>query len=298
MIISRSRINYLWYLLTWVVLLSFTVIIYHFITESHILRLDPSTWTIFDNAYKTLRGLLIIAIIANLVSLTFREIKYGFWSDHLFIRKFLPTIKFIVILLIWIIGGFIVLENLQIDTSKLLTWAGIWWAIFALASKDIIANLLWSLSIILSKTFEIGDTIKIKGIEGIVEEINLNYTKIMSIEWKVVYIPNRTLNTESLENLTRRRFYLYTYKIPFKKNIGDPDKVHDMLMLIEGKIGEYSPIEIQIHSEIPNATDFVYIFEVKVPEQNDDFDREIREFLIPYIFMKDIKALKIDTSIT
>ena len=78
MIISRSRINYLWYLLTWVLLLSFTVIIYHFITESHILRLDPSTWTIFDNAYKTLRGLLIIAIIANIVSLTFREIKYGF----------------------------------------------------------------------------------------------------------------------------------------------------------------------------------------------------------------------------
>lgn len=195
-------------------------------------------------------------------------------------------------------GGFLILENLQFDTSKLLTWAGIGWAIFALASKDIIANLLWSLSIILSKTFEIGDTIKIKGIEGIVEEINLNYTKIMSTEWKVVYIPNRTLNTENLENLTRRRFYLYTYRVPFKKNIGDPDKIQDMLMLIEWKIGEYSPIETEIRTEIPNATDFVYIFEVKIPEKNDDFDKEIREFLIPYIFMKDTKVVKIDPSIT
>lgn len=292
--ISRSRINYLWYLLSWIILLSFTVIVYHFVTESHILRLDPSTWTLIDNAYKTLRGLLITAIIANLVSLTIREIKYGFWSDQLFIRKFLPTIKFIIILMIWIISSFLILENLQIDTSKLLTGAWIWWAIFALASKDIIANLLGSLSIILSKTFEIGDTIKIKGIEGIVEEINLNYTKVMSTEGKVVYIPNRTLNTENLENLTRRRFYLYIYKVPFKKNIGDPDKVHDMLMFIEWKIWEYSPIEIEIKSEIPNATDFVYIFEVKVPEENDDFDKEIREFLIPYIFMKDIKALKIE----
>ena len=67
-----------------------------------------------------------------------------------------------------------------------------------------------------------------------------------------------------------------------------------MLMLIEWKIWEYSPIEIEIKSEIPNATDFAYIFEVKVPEKNDDFDKEIREFLIPYIFMKDIKALKIE----
>lgn len=286
MISSRSRIAYLWYLLTWVILLSFVVITYHLITESDIFRLSPGTWNIVDNAYTTLRWLLVTAIIANLVSLWMREIKYGFWGDHLFIRKFLPTIKFIVILLIWIIGWFIILENLHIDTSKLLTGAWIWWAIFALASKDIIANLLGSLSIILSKTFEIGDTIKIKWIEGIVEEINLNYTKVMSNEWKVIYIPNRTLNTESLENLTRRRLYLYTYRVPFKKTIGEPEKIKDMLMYIEWKMSEYSPIGIEIKTEIPNANDFVYIFEVKIPEENEEFDREIREFLIPYIFPK------------
>jgi small-conductance mechanosensitive channel len=142
------------------------------------------------------------------------------------------------------------------------------------------------MSIIMSKTFEIGDTIRIKGIEGIVEEINLNYTKIMDVEGKVIYMPNRTINMECLENLTRRRFYLYTYKVPFRKGSGDPDKIRDTLMFIEGKIGEYAPIEIEIKTEIPNANDFVYVFEVKVPEENDDFDKEIREFLIPYIFPK------------
>jgi small-conductance mechanosensitive channel len=100
----------------------------------------------------------------------------------------------------------------------------------------------------------------------------------------VVYIPNRTLNTENLENLTRRRFCLYSYKVPLKKTIGDPEKVRDILMLIEGKIGEYSPIDIEVKTEIPNANDFVYIFEVKVPEENDEFDRDMRSFLIPYIF--------------
>jgi small-conductance mechanosensitive channel len=112
----------------------------------------------------------------------------------------------------------------------------------------------------------------------------------MSTEGKVVYIPNRTLNTENLENITRRRFYLYSYKVPFKKTIGDPEKIKDMLMLIEGKISEYSPIAVEVKTEIPNANDFVYIFEVKVPEENTDFDKEIREFLIPYIFPKEIKT--------
>ncbi len=106
----------------------------------------------------------------------------------------------------------------------------------------------------------------------------------MSIEGKVVYIPNRILMMEQLENLTRRRFYTYIFRIPFKKAIGSPTDVHDILMLIEWKIGEYSPMSIDITSEIPNANDFVYIFTVKIPEESEEFDREIREFLIPYIF--------------
>ena len=106
----------------------------------------------------------------------------------------------------------------------------------------------------------------------------------MDINGKVVFIPNRTLNTENLENLTRRRFFVYTYKVPFKKGIGDADKIKDSIMFIEGKIGEYAPISITITTEIPNANDFVYVFEVKVPEADEEFDKEIQEFLIPFIF--------------
>lgn len=46
-------------------------------------------------------------------------------------------------------------------------------------------------------------------------------------------------------------------------------------------------MSIDITSEIPNANDFVYIFTVKIPEESEEFDREIREFLIPYIFPKE-----------
>ncbi len=136
----------------------------------------------------------------------------------------------------------------------------------------------------MSKTFEIGETIRVKNLEGIVEEINLNYTKIMSDEGKVVFMPNRALNTEQIENLSRRRFYVYIFKIPFKKACGDPDSVSDTLMLIEWKIMEYAPISVDITTEIPNATDFVYSIKVDMPEKNEDFSREMRNFLIPFIF--------------
>ena len=112
----------------------------------------------------------------------------------------------------------------------------------------------------------------------------MNYTKIMSSEGRVVYIPNRSLSTEQIENLTRRRFFVYTYRVPFKKTLGDPKEVKNILSIIEGKLSEYAPIEIKITTEIPNANDFVYVFTVKVPEEDDEYDKEIREFLVPFIF--------------
>jgi hypothetical protein len=62
-----------------------------------------------------------------------------------------------------------------------------------------------------------------------------------------------------------------------------------MLMMIEWKISEYDPIDISISTEIPNANDFVYLFEVQMPEENKDFEREVRDYLVPFIFPKEIK---------
>ena len=288
-VVMKNRINHLWYFLSWIICLSFVVIIYHTLIESDIFAHDPSGLVYLDHGFIILRDLFVILMVTNIVSLIFHEIRYYFSMEHLMVRKFLPTIRFVVLFCIWVLWGFITLEEIGVNTSGLLAWAGIGWVIFALASKDLIANLLGSLSIIMSKTFEIGETIRVKWVEGIVEEINLNYTKIMSDEGKVIFMPNRVLNTEQIENLSRRRFYIHTFKVPFKKSGGDPDFIRDTLMLIEWKINEYAPMEIEIKSEIPNATDFVYIFNVTLPEENEEFETEIRNYLISYIFPRESK---------
>jgi len=43
-------------------------------------------------------------------------------------------------------------------------------------------------------------------------------------------------------------------------------------------------------TENPNATDYLYRIEVKLPEENKLFDTEMRKFLVPYIFSRDIAA--------
>jgi small-conductance mechanosensitive channel len=236
-----------------------------------------------------IRGISILGILTNVIGFVFREIKYSWAIDSYIVRKFLPIVRFTVTASVWIITLLYIFEGLDINTGNLLAWAGIGGVILALAAKDIMTNLFGSLSILLSKTFDIGDEIRLAGpkgtiYEGIVEEITLNHTRIQSSTGEVVYIPNRSVYTEVVENLTRRRFYTYTYLIPFKKWNDNTSDIVSQMRIIEGKISEYDPIEIEWKAENPNAWDYMYKITVSLPEKDRDIDREIREFLVTYIF--------------
>jgi small-conductance mechanosensitive channel len=213
---------------------------------------------------------------------------------NILVRRFLPIVRFIITAAIWIIALFILLEKLGVNTHNVLAWAWIWWVLFALAGKDIVTNLFWSLSILLSRTFDIGESIRVYLARGniyewIVEEITLNYTKITSKNGEVVFIPNRIVYTEVIENISRQRFKTYSYVIPFKKNWGNPDDIKKQLKIIEGKIYEYSPIGLTLETENPNSNDFVYIITVEFPDENEQINREIQDFLVDYIFPKNEK---------
>ncbi len=242
-----------------------------------------------DKIYLIAKAATITSIITNFIGLLFREIRHSGAIENIFVRRFLPIIQFFVVAAVWTITVFYIFDALNIDTWNILAWAWIGGAILAFAGKDIMTNLFGSLSILLSRTFDIGESIRIHSAwnaiyEGIVEEITLNYTKITNIGGEVVFIPNRIIYTEVVENLSRRRFFTYEYCIPFKKNGSIWDDIKEQLHIIEWKMDEYNPISTWWTMENPNSNDFVYKLSVKLPDENAEFDRDIREFLIQHIF--------------
>lgn len=93
-----------------------------------------------------------------------------------------------------------------INVNALITGAGIGGLVFALASKEFASNLFGSLSLIFGNFFKIQDRIRIKGFEGIVEEITLSYTRITDKNGHVVFMPNKFLIAEPVENLSQVEF--------------------------------------------------------------------------------------------
>lgn len=283
-----SRKNSFFSIITWVLMSISITILYRYIQNTAVW--SPSKLNYIDTIYEFTQVLILIIVVVHVVSSIFREIEHSFLVDGAVIKRFLPLIKVITISMIWITGCFYILDSLHINTSSILTGAGIGWVLLAIASRDIITNLFGSLSILLSRTFEIGEIIRVQlksalAYEWLVEEITLNYTKMTRLTWEVVFIPNRLIYTETLENISRRRFFDYTYRIPFRKQ-SNTDDIRTRMRIIEGKIASYDPIEVLYETEIPNAVDLVYKITIMLPEANETFDIEMRHFLMEHIFIE------------
>jgi len=106
-----------------------------------------------------------------------------------------------------VIGAIIAVIALAgVNVAGLIAGLGIGGLVIALAAKDSVENLFGSVTVLVENPFQIGDFVRVNGIEGEVEQINLRSTKIRTAEDSVVTLPNSQLITAAVENLGRRRY--------------------------------------------------------------------------------------------
>ncbi|MFN5561616.1 MAG: mechanosensitive ion channel family protein, partial [Opitutaceae bacterium] len=74
---------------------------------------------------------------------------------------------------------------------------------FALAAQDTIANVFGSVVVAVDQPFRTGEEVRIGGFTGVVEEIGLRSTKVRGGDRSLMIIPNKTVATENIVNLSR-----------------------------------------------------------------------------------------------
>ena len=109
---------------------------------------------------------------------------------------------------LYMLTALIVIDSLGIPTTSLVALLSVASLGVTLAAEDILANLAGGMVILASHPFNIGDIIEVSGVSGSVEEITLNYTKLLTPDGQIVMMPNKTLADSQLTNysqLGRRR---------------------------------------------------------------------------------------------
>ncbi len=105
---------------------------------------------------------------------------------------------------VWSLGVLFILQNQGIDVAGLIAGLGIGGLAFALAAKDTIANLFGSLNIFLDKPFQVGDSIEVGGVSGVVEEVGFRSTRVRTFHNSLVTVPNSNITNANVDNMGQR----------------------------------------------------------------------------------------------
>ncbi|MDD2891606.1 MAG: mechanosensitive ion channel [Candidatus Gracilibacteria bacterium] len=185
-------------------------------------------------------------------------------------KKIFPLIHWAISIAIWIVSGLFILGVFGININALITGAGVGGLLFALASKDFISNLFGSLSLIFSKNFKIGDIIRVKGFEGIVEEISLSHTRLIDKKGTVIFMPNKLIISETVENLsmTPLKRTNFTCEIPASST----KELKNILDTIEKEVQVLGGENTKIISHIEGLTANGYTITLKLETTINDID--------------------------
>lgn len=117
-----------------------------------------------------------------------------------------------------------------------------------IASRNILGNLLSGVMLYFDRPFNVGDWIRLpeKNTEGVVAEIGLRTTKIVTFDQKPLYIPNSVFSSIMIENPGRsdyRRVELAAIIKTF-----DADQVTTLLAALRDKISQDTRVNTQLET--------------------------------------------------
>ncbi len=105
---------------------------------------------------------------------------------------------YLIIAFLWI------LKIWDIDITPYLAGVGISGLVLGFALQDTLKNVFGGMSLLMDKTYQIGDKVKLESGEvGIIHDIGLRSTKLVTYDNEALYIPNGYLANSRVLNYTR-----------------------------------------------------------------------------------------------
>ena len=127
----------------------------------------------------------------------------------------LNILRFVGVLVVWIVAFLMLLTNLGIKIGPLVAGLGIGGVAIALAVQNVLGDLFASLSIALDKPFRVGDFLVIGEEKGTVEQIGIKSTRLRSLSGEQIVMSNGDL----LKSRVRNYGLLYERRASFSLNI-------------------------------------------------------------------------------
>lgn len=137
-------------------------------------------------------GIVIIKLVNKIVKTALDKTKLEKAAHSLILS--------VVNVALYIILGLIIATKLGIDVTSIVALASVLTLAVSLALQNMLANVIGGFTILSTTPFHSGDFVEIAGQSGVVSEINMTYTKLMTPDNKLISIPNSAVIAAQIVN--------------------------------------------------------------------------------------------------
>lgn len=162
-------------------------------------------WPVLDRCF---RSFLVVVLAWGLYRMASPEAlaRSAFLAEKIKSKgsgPLLPAISGAARFVVLALAVLIIAQEWNYSISGLLAGLGIGGLAFALAAKDMLANLFGGIVILLDKPFTLGDWVRTGEVEGTVEAINFRSVKIRTADRALVSVPNSAVVNGPVANFSR-----------------------------------------------------------------------------------------------
>ena len=157
-------------------------------------------------------------------------------------------IQSVVTAVLWILLIMVMIGTLGINTTSLAALLAAGGMAIGMAMSGTVQNFAGGLILLAFKPFKAGDYIEAQGNAGIVKEINIVSTKILTIDNREVIIPNGALSNGNINNYSAKALR----RVDLKINLPYGSDAEEVRMALLGIVGNDERI---LNAETPGAED-------------------------------------------
>jgi small-conductance mechanosensitive channel len=143
----------------------------------------------------------IVAIMGAINNLVFESAPPGSWQGKV------PTLLRDLLRLLLVAIGLAMVYSLVWgrEIEGALAALGVTSIVVGLALQEPLGNLFSGLMLLMERPFEVGETIEVGNVSGVVKEVNWRSAHIEALGGAIQVVPNSTLNKETILNVSRPR---------------------------------------------------------------------------------------------
>jgi small conductance mechanosensitive channel len=177
--------------------------------------------------------------------------------------------------LLILVGAVIALLRVGgVSADILVSFSALSGAAVGFASTRTIGNLIAGLFLLVTRPFRVGDYVSIDGIEGIVQEITLNYAKILTPTNTMVSISTQRILDRDLTNFRFKggesNLFCYGFELTFDHSL-TTEKLEELLNKVIERYAEKLPKKPEYQQSKLTSFARHYMFYIYVEDPKDIF---------------------------